>query len=266
MKNFTWKNEDQNQWLNLEDAIIAHNLVPSYAKCLEIGTWKGGWILSLLENDTTRSGVCVDPYPGLEYIREMFLTLANQKAPGRFVLYSRLEEIQIGNLDLKFDVIHIDGVHSQDSVAHDLRFATDVLSENGMLIVDDIFYHDFPGVTAAVFQLMEALDLAPFLFSKKKLYLCNNSQHDRFYKRTKELVFEMRIKFSEDQKIVGAPGPYMQSSSINNFPLIILDEIVTDLAHTKKLLGIRMFPSAKSMAKLLLPPVFLFFYRKIRGF
>lgn len=265
MKTFKWKNEDINQWLFLEDAVLAHNLIASNVKCLEIGTWKGGWILSLLVNDLTRQAVCVDPYPNLEYVRDMFIETANVRASGRFVLYSDLEQVEEYENDIEFAAVHIDGIHSQEAVTRDLHFAVKKLSPTGVVVVDDIFYHDFPGVTAATFQLLEVLDLAPFLFSRKKLYLCRKSQHSYYYKEAKNIVMEMKLKFSEDQTITGTSGPYVQRSSINGHSLIILDEIGVNLAHTRKILKIKINPSPKVIARLILPPILLSLYRKIRN-
>lgn len=264
MKEFVWNDEDHYQWLNLEDAIFAHNLVPTGAVCLEIGVWKGGWILSLLTNEKSRSAVCVDPYPNLEYIKDIFLGLVNDKAPNRVTLISELTELDKRFVDLKFDVVHLDGEHSQGAMAYDLLMTVPKLKDEGLLIVDDIFYHDFPGVTAALFQSLDSLNLAPFLFSRKKLYLCNIAFYPKYYRDAKALVLEMGIDFSEDQALTLSPGPYIQSNSINGFSLIIVNDSQIDLSHTRKILKIRKMWTFKEVLKQILPPFLLSLYRKSR--
>lgn len=51
---------------------------------------------------------------------------------------------KIGNLktlvgDTRFDLIHVDGDHSYKGCLHDLNITKDILAENGIIVIDDIF-------------------------------------------------------------------------------------------------------------------------------
>ena len=166
MKNFVWRWEEINEWLPIYDAVFSNLLAPNNALVLEIGTWKGGWAISMAENDRSRKIVCVDPYPNLENIREDFLHNAEMRAQDQIVLCASLSEAIKNNFE-SFDVIHLDGEHSQEAVERDLKITAPMLTPEGLYIIDDIFYHSFPGVTAAAFQLIDQFDLSPFLFSEK---------------------------------------------------------------------------------------------------
>lgn len=51
-----------------------------------------------------------------------------------------INELDIGNVDYKFDFIHVDGDHSYKGALHDLELVLPLLSENGIIVVDDITY------------------------------------------------------------------------------------------------------------------------------
>lgn len=62
--------------------------------------------------------------------------------------------------------VHIDGGHSASACSYDLHIGDQVLSEDGIICVDDFFNSSYPQVTAAVFDY---LNKNPFSL---KLFLC----------------------------------------------------------------------------------------------
>lgn len=67
----------------------------------------------------------------------------------------------------------IDGGHTPDCAFNDVSIAAEVLSENGIAIVDDYFNADWPGVSEGVARYLAApgARLRPFAISPNKLYL-----------------------------------------------------------------------------------------------
>jgi hypothetical protein len=95
------------------------------------------------------------------------------------------------NNDVTYDVIHCDGEHSQSQVYSDLKNSLPLLKNTGLIIIDDIFYHSYPGVTAVAFDFIREYKLSPFLFTQKNcifvtlftmIIIIKNHLHFKFYK------------------------------------------------------------------------------------
>ena len=71
---------------------------------------------------------------------------------------------------------HIDGMHRFSAVISDLRLCEDLLSEFGIISVDDFHTDLFPQVPAAVYKYLYSgtTDLCIFLVGMNKAYLCRN--------------------------------------------------------------------------------------------
>jgi hypothetical protein len=76
----------------------------------------------------------------------------------------------------------IDGGHTYEHVANDLRLAEKVLTRDGVICLDDMFSALWPEVAIATFDWLRAADnrFVPFLATKEKLYLCD-SDYASFY-------------------------------------------------------------------------------------
>jgi len=63
-----------------------------------------------------------------------------------------------------------------EHVTNDLRLAQDVLTEDGVICLDDIFSPLWPEVAIATFDLIRADDsrFVPILATRDKLYLCDS--------------------------------------------------------------------------------------------
>jgi glycosyltransferase involved in cell wall biosynthesis/predicted Zn-dependent protease len=171
----------------LSDAQAAEGVVGNFA---EIGAYQGKLSLAmatflnpekelLLVNDifdqqdlnTSRSGVGatfaafrdnffhLDPNP--HYVR-VFRKRSDQLAPG-----------ELGN-GIRF--FSVDGGHSCEETCHDLRLAAQTIHPHGMIVLDDYYNTDWPGVAAGVSAYFQAqTDLVPlaafynkFVFVKRE--------------------------------------------------------------------------------------------------
>jgi len=250
---FIWQWEEINEMLPLVDAVICNLLTPTGAQVLEVGTWKGGWALSMAENDRSRKLICIDPYPNYSEMKDEFLRIADMRAPGQILLYPSMSSIE-NFKSLKLDVIHIDGEHSQEATYSDISEALPRLVDTGLIIIDDVFYHDFPGVSAAAFKALEEFKLSPFLFSEKKLYACYPTFYEVYYSKCKAILEELNIKYQEDEFLTGKFGQYMQRNAINGFSLLIISSDLTK--NFLRTLGIKCKFSLKSAVISVIPPIF----------
>ncbi|MBK1877958.1 class I SAM-dependent methyltransferase [Pelagicoccus mobilis] len=66
--------------------------------------------------------------------------------------------------------IHIDGSHTQEAVAHDIKLARELLKEGGIIVFDDYSNTDHLGVAAALWPALAESDIAPFAATPSKLY------------------------------------------------------------------------------------------------
>lgn len=263
MNKFVWKWEEINEWLPIQDAVLSSYLAPEGSDVLEIGTWKGGWAISMAENDRNRRICCVDPYPNLDNVREQFLRNVDLRAKNQIKLFSNLEELRRSKFR-EFHVIHVDGEHTQSAVERDLQQSIPLLANNGLLIIDDIFYHSFPGVTAATFSALSESGLSPFMFTNRKLYVCHDSSYEEFYKSAKGLLISLSIDFEEDQRITREPSSYVQSNSINGYSLLITTDEGRIPRKFLRAIGVARKIDFKLMGKALLPPVLLNSYKQMR--
>jgi hypothetical protein len=252
---FKWKWEEINEWLPIQDAVIGNFLSPSFAWILEIGTWKGGWAISMAENDKSRKILCVDPYPNLDQVKDGFLRTIKERAPEQIVLYPDLD-YALSQQGLVLDVIHVDGEHSQEAVLSDLTRSVSYLAPAGLLIIDDIFYHSFPGVTAAAFKVIEQFELSPFLFTEKKLYVCHKDFYDDYYVKAKKLLDLIHLEYEEDQSLSGEDSSYLQRNAIFGHSLLILNSVKPLSKGFYRAINKRRQMDFKEIARELSPPLF----------
>ena len=214
--------------------------------------------------------VGIDPYPNLEKIKESFIDELDRLGfKENLVLFSSLKKLSNSEYSsLTYDIIHCDGEHSQSQVKQDLENVLPMLKENGILIIDDIFYHSYPGVTAATFDFIRGHKLSPFLFTEKKLYICHPIYLEHYYEKTISILNYLNINFEENKK-TGSAIPYFQSNSIFGHNLIITSETPTRKAfktllkslNIKEPLALR----AKNSIKLYLPPKILELYQLLKS-
>ena len=72
--------------------------------------------------------------------------------------------------------IHVDGGHLYEHVQKDLKLTADLLSENGILVLDDFFEIRWPDVTAAFMDFLRSDSrLTPFLLVNRKIYCARSA-------------------------------------------------------------------------------------------
>lgn len=96
-----------------------------------------------------------------------------------------------------FRFMSVDGGHTVEHTINDLKIASDMINNEGIVILDDITNHWWMSVVEGVCKYMLSYPtLIPVAVGNNKLYLCKLSWHDYYYTqlnmsryRTKESKF-----------------------------------------------------------------------------
>ncbi len=143
---------------------------------LEIGVFQGkSAAMAALHSHGDETCVFVDPMP-LEAVRQHL----EQIAPNAKCQY--IQEMSqylprhsfVREAARDFRWIHIDGEHSAQAVYNDLAIAEVLLSDRGIVVIDDFFSACYPQITQATFRFLEANPgrLMLMLCGYNKGYLC----------------------------------------------------------------------------------------------
>ena len=75
-------------------------------------------------------------------------------------------------------LVHIDGGHTEQAASHDMATSAAALSPGGVIIVDDYFHEQWPGVSDGVrtfFRTHPEADLVPFAIGGNKVFFCQRA-------------------------------------------------------------------------------------------
>jgi len=152
-KNLMTQNIQQNKpfWnIHVALAFLADRLHPE--NYLEVGTRTGCSLVPVLHNSTIKEAVAVDmwhgSYSGLPNTKEYTVEQINKyraKTNKQFKIefikgdsHKKLKELI--NSGKKFDLITVDGDHSESGAWEDLQDATKLLADKGAIVFDDIIH------------------------------------------------------------------------------------------------------------------------------
>ncbi len=254
------------EWLSKIDAILAVKILQrcqsdadGMVRVLEVGVWKGAWASVVLMNDSRTLVSGVDPYPfeGAEDVRRFMLDrLSGLGVGGRFTLFASFDEL----LDQKFDVIHVDGNHEERFVEADLRRAGELLSEQGVLVVDDISNMRFPGVASAFFRFLESSGLRMFLSSGNKGYVAAPSTAARLHR-------EFLNDLMDDPEIVvqrhWSDGVAEEYGLVQPTSVLGQDVLLARMDRTKKV--VPEAPLLKRAVRQIAPPIVMLLALRMRS-
>jgi hypothetical protein len=261
---------EQTTMLPLLDAYLAICFAEKHRTALEVGVYKGGWIFTLLGNNPNIFIVGIDPYPNLEAVRKTLIDdIRKHKFSDRTQLHSSFQDLSNGDYkNLTYGMIHIDGEHSESQVLTDLANALPLLEKDGLLIVDDIFYHSYPGVTAATFRFIQDNKLSPFLFTEKKMYFCNPDYYKIYYNSTISFLKLSKTNYEETLKAQSGTS-YRQSNAIFGHELIIIPSNPTrvEIRNLNKTLGVKLPLDLriKNLTRFLTPPGLLEMFKFLKA-
>ena len=143
---------------------------------LEIGVFQGKSAgMAALHRRGNETCVFVDPMP-LDHvesrIKEVIPSAKCQYLQEFSQFLPRHPFVRDAARDFRW--IHIDGEHSAQAVCNDLAIAEMLLSDRGILVLDDFFSPSYPQITQALFRFLEATPnrLTLVLCGYNKGYLC----------------------------------------------------------------------------------------------
>ena len=164
-----WENPS---WLGPKDlalTLLAARIIErdQPPEVLEIGVWEGSWLMHVASNLGLGFVTGIDPYPGLEEKRQA--TLEWFAAAGtQITLHPSWQELPATS---RFNLIHVDGEHSEAAAYEDLVQSADHLDPSGLIIVDDWMQPAYPGVNSAVHSFLRDRDFRVVLITEWKIYV-----------------------------------------------------------------------------------------------
>ena len=145
---------------------------------LEIGVWTGIGLAAMgLRAGKDEDIVGIDLYIQRDAVRDNYEAVTGRPfGKLRFLERSSLAVRKSGALQAdqgSFRWIHIDGEHSFDAVCSDLEFAMDLMTDDGIVVVDDFYNIGSAGITEAVYFMLgrHPHRLRMFLAGLNKAYL-----------------------------------------------------------------------------------------------
>ena len=167
-------------------------------KLAEFGTYKGrsaALLANYVGDDEELHLVDVAEYLELDKLRKISTNFEFHKMDSKFFV-----EQKLGVKSRDFRFVHSDGSHTFDNVYFDVQNADNIMSDKGVLVIDDYYNPHYPQVAAAVFTYMarEKTDLTMALVGSNKCYICR-----RGYQKT--LIEFLKDGFQEMMEQFGTP-------------------------------------------------------------
>jgi len=125
-----------------------------------------------------------------------------------------------------FDVVHVDGLHTELQVLADLKNAESKLRDGGVIIVDNFRHAWFPGITSALYQFLMAEDFRIFMVSPNKAYLARPERARELWAQFKNTRDSLKIsRLHENWNEFAARGSYSQESDVLGQPVLIASSV-----------------------------------------
>lgn len=139
---------------------------------LEIGVFKGRSASILCQHKRPEEELWLVDFS--DFLNEARDNLAPLHLPGVRFLHCKSSALwrdaDLSDKRRNFRWIHIDGEHTAHAVTNDLNLGADLLSDEGIICVDDFFNPAYPQITAAVFMWLAT---RPF---ELELVLCGQNK------------------------------------------------------------------------------------------
>lgn len=179
-------------WLHIVSSFIipilnnAQKNKQIYGDIIEIGTWQGKSLIlfqHLLEHSELIHGYDLNIQ---DKLKENIHTFCIKN--GENILLSKVNSLMLNLEDIKREhknirFFHVDGSHTYKQALNDIYLATQSTNKNGIVIIDDFFSPTVPGVTQALFYLLEynnTNNFFPFAIGGAKVYLCEKLYIDYY--------------------------------------------------------------------------------------
>lgn len=178
----------------LNDAAVRHHIKGG---CCEIGVHHGRFYLALLAlADDGAKSLAIDLFgqqalnidrSGRGDKEQFLLNITKWATPGAVSEILEIDSLALSVHDIvklqqqfgRFKVFSVDGGHTRDHALNDMLVAQELTLNGGLIIVDDFFHPDWPGVTEGVSRYfgMSNAKFAPLCIAGGKLFLTSISYH-----------------------------------------------------------------------------------------
>jgi len=177
----------------------------------EIGVWKGRLFILLYlllyenekafsidifdQNQLSKDRPSPKPNPALKQILQEFLDNVEKHAGSSEDIHTirgSSDNVVAGDILSTVGPVRlfsIDGGHTKELVINDLELASSTLCEQGVVIFDDCFKPEWPGVINGLHEFLfrKSADLVPFAISLNKVFLCKPSAAEMYRESLKEM-------------------------------------------------------------------------------
>jgi hypothetical protein len=221
------KNSALQMFINPTDIMFTCNLIETLEKevnVLEVGVYLGGWSITIDTNLKRKFNfVGIDPYPfgsGEKIRQSMLKNIGDNNLHERFTLVNCWAGLKgLG----KFEIIHVDGEHTEDAVTTDLKEASNVLTDDGVIIVDDYIHPYFPGIASAIYDFISKTQFVAFASSGNKIYLCKAKFYDEWRNRVNKTCANVGLVCEEFYgQFDGDTAEYTQNTNVSGKSVLLL--------------------------------------------
>ena len=185
----------------------------------EIGVWKGAWVGTMLRNQPGCTAVGIDPYPNGELVKQqMEEHLTSIGVKDRFQLFKSFDDVP---REMKFEIIHIDGLHTESQVLQDFKHSMERLADDGVIVLDDFRHLWFPGITSALFSFLYSSDFKLFMISANKAYLARKGRAQFLWNQLREDAESLNHVVLSTSWTEFNGGRYEQQTDVLGQPVLI---------------------------------------------
>lgn len=218
-----WSGTAATKYLSPTDVALAIEICgllaadDSPVRVLEVGIWQGAWLLTLARNtEGITAWAGIDPFPGQPWLRgDLLRKVEDQELTKRFSLFGSWQEMGDDETRDRFELIHVDGDHTEHGAGLDLLEASKVLSERGVIAVDDVCNPYYPGVASALHDFLRSQDYAVFLQTANKVYLCRSVDHSSWYARLDDHLGQSPLIIEHyPYELEASPPPYIERPTV----------------------------------------------------
>lgn len=158
-------------------------------------------IFGAQEHNASRSGL------GNRAIFERNISAYAPAARDLVIFEKQSSEMTPAEIGSPYRFFHVDGGHLAEEALGDLQLASHVLHELGVIVLDDPFKPEWPGVTEALLQFLdERQDLVPVALGFNKLVICRRASRPMYDQALLKPwdYFDSRVWEAKDLPLAGS--------------------------------------------------------------
>ena len=115
-------------------------------------------------------------------------------------------ELSASEIGRNYRFFHVDGGHNPDEALHDLKLAAECTIDSGVLVLDDPFRTEWPGVTEALIRFVdEQPDFHPIMVGCNKLLLTRSSCSQIYINELESMSQRERFGFGYPWRVKQMP-------------------------------------------------------------